>query len=414
MKLGKYSFGTGDRFGLQGLAQLRAIEKVEKQGFSIVPVWNKSHREHEIIHTTPESVRKEADHAVTKLNWDNPYFVDADHITMDTVDDFLDYSDFFTIDVADYIGKGASAEDVKEYIEDNKSFIGELHIPGIAQSFSIDESFLEEIANRYLVAIREAARIYKHIKKEKGDQVVTEISMDEVEEPQTPVELFFILKTIAEQGVRINTIAPKFTGRFNKGVDYVGNLDKFKEEFEQDVLVIDYVVKEYNLPKGLKLSVHSGSDKFSIYEPMHQIIKKHDAGLHVKTSGTTWLEELIGLASVGHDGLKMVQTIYATAWNRFEELTKPYAPVIDIDYNNLPTPDTFKKWNGDDIAAMLTHNPDDPAFDSQLRQFMHCSYKIAAEQGSAYLDLLKKYEKTIGMNVTYNLFERHLKPLFLK
>ncbi|MFA6702764.1 MAG: tagaturonate epimerase family protein, partial [Dysgonamonadaceae bacterium] len=107
---------------------------------------------------------------------------------------------------------------------------------------------------------------------------------------------------LVNKGVQVQTIAPKFTGRFNKGVDYVGDLDQFAKEFEEDVLVIDFGVKEFGLPQELKLSVHSGSDKFSIYPIMAKVIKKHDKGLHLKTAGTTWLEEVIGLSMSGGEG----------------------------------------------------------------------------------------------------------------
>ena len=413
MELSKYSFGVGDRFGHQGVAQLKAIIKAAEKGVHVTPVWNKSHREHEIIGTKPGDVRFEADAAVSDLNWDHSYFVDADHITMDTVDAFVDSSDFFTIDVADYIGNSASTEVIDVFVEQNRKFIGDLRIPGIHESFKVDSQLLEEIAHTFLTASKEAGRIHDHIREMKGEKAVIEVSMDEVESPQTPVELFFILKSLSEAGVRLNTIAPKFTGRFNKGVDYVGDLEQFASEFEQDIMVIAHVVNEYNLPANLKLSVHSGSDKFSIYRPIHDIIQKHDAGIHLKTSGTTWLEELIGLSLSGDEGVSMVRDIYEAAWNRFDELTEPYDPVIDVQFSNLPKPNEFENWDGRQIASKLTHDPDHPEFDPQLRQFMHCAYKIAGEKGSEYTNMLKKHEKTIGENVTKNLFERHLTPLFL-
>ena len=101
----------------------------------------------------------------------------------------------------------------------------------------------------------------------------------------------------------MQTIAPKFTGRFNKGVDYVGDLAQFEKEFNDDLAVIAFAVKEFGLPADLKLSVHSGSDKFSIYPAIRRAIRRTGAGLHIKTAGTTWLEELIGLASAGGEGL---------------------------------------------------------------------------------------------------------------
>ena len=413
MELSKYSFGVGDRFGQEGVAQLRAVSKAIDQGIEITPVWNKSHREHEIIGTSPGDVRLEADAAVKTVGWQHSYFVDADHITMDTVDAFLDCSDFFTIDVADYIGNSADDESISNFLDRNKKFTGKLAIPGISEPFTVTPELLEGIAHTFLAATQEAGKIHRHIRQHKGDNVVIEVSMDEVESPQTPVELFFILKCLAEEGLALSTIAPKFTGRFNKGVDYVGNLDQFAKEFEQDVMVISHAIKEYNLPKNLKLSVHSGSDKFSIYESIHKIVRKHDAGIHLKTSGTTWLEELIGLSLSNDDGVSMVYSIYDSAWKRFDELTAPYTPVIDVQYEKLPKPEQFRKWEGSKIASKLVHEPNHPEFDSQLRQFMHCAYKVAAEKGTDYTNLLKKHKKTIGNNVTKNLYERHIAPLFL-
>ena len=127
--------------------------------------------------------------------------------------------------------------------------------------------------------------------------------MDEVPDPQTPVELFFILKMLASENIPVQTIAPKFSGRFNKGVDYVGDPQKFAEEFESDLMVIDFAIKEFGLPENLKMSIHSGSDKFAIYPHIGSIIKKYDKGIHLKTAGTTWLEEVIGLAESGGEAL---------------------------------------------------------------------------------------------------------------
>src|SRR5437660_12811486 len=119
--------------------------------------------------------------------------------------------------------------------------------------------------------------------------------MDEPDSPQTPPELLVILAAIADEKIPIQTIAPKFTGRFNKGVDYVGDVVQFEKEFSEDLAVIAFAIKQYGLPGNLKLSVHSGSDKFSIYGPIRRSLKKFGAGVHVKTAGTTWLEELTGL-----------------------------------------------------------------------------------------------------------------------
>jgi hypothetical protein len=315
MKIGKYSMGTGDRFGHQGKAQLSAIQKAKQHGVDIVPVWNKSFREHSIIHTSPADTRAEADAAVKALDWTDQYFVDADHVSLKIIDPFIPVSDFFTLDVADFIGEKADEANIDLFVQQHKKYVGELSIPGIEDAFHITEELIRQIGEKYLHAVEEAARIYQHIAAHKGaDTFVTEVSMDETDEPQTPVEMFFILAAIAQLGIPAQTIAPKFTGRFNKGVDYVGDLEQFAKEFEQDLAVIQFAVNEFSLPDNLKLSVHSGSDKFSIYGPIREALQKFDAGLHIKTAGTTWLEELIGLALAGGEGLQIAKEVYRKAF----------------------------------------------------------------------------------------------------
>src|SRR3972149_4959665 len=339
MKIGKYSFGLGDRFAHQGVAQLKALVKAKELGYHFITVWNKSNREHTFIHSVPAQTRAEADAAVKALGWKDPYFCDADHINMSNVDKFIDVCDFFTLDVADYIGKADAAGEIAGFIEANKKYMGKLSIPGISHPFDITEALLKQIAEKFLFAVQEAATIYKHIVSVKGEgHFVPEVSMDEVNDAQSPVEMFFILRAIAMHGIPAQTIAPKFTGRFNKGVDYVGDIKKFAQEFEEDLLVIDFAIKEFGLPENLKLSVHSGSDKFAIYPVMGDLIKKYNKGIHIKTAGTTWCEEMIGLSMAGGDALALVKDIYKEACSSREEMTKPYATVIDINPSRLPSP----------------------------------------------------------------------------
>ncbi len=340
-KLSKYSIGIGDRFGLQGKAQLKAVLMAKKAGALITPVWNKSHREHLNIGSTPMDVRIEADEAVNSLDWKDDYFVDADHVGMKTVDFFLDSSDFFTIDVADFIGKQAGKASIAKFTKQHRKYFGSIHIPNIDDEFNINESIITQFASNYLKAMEEAGPIYRYISNRRNDNdFVIEISLDETQKPQTPIELFFILSGIAQQNIPIQTIAPKFTGQFNKGIDYDGDISMFKQEFEQSIAVIKYAVNEFGLPSNLKLSVHSGSDKFSIYPAMRDVIKKSNSGLHLKTAGTTWLEELIGLAEAGLNGLDIVKDIYKQAFHRFEEMIHPYKNVVKIDRPKLP-----RKWD---------------------------------------------------------------------
>jgi len=415
MILGKYSFGIGDRFSHQGNPQLAALIKARQQGLDITPVWNKSHREHTIIGTTHADTRKEADDAVAACGWDRPYLVDADHIGLNNVDEFIASSDFFTLDVADYIGKKAEEADVKSFVQKYKKYTGTLAIDGIGETFDISEEQITAIADKSLTAVKQAGKIYRHIAQVKGaDNFITEVSMDETDQPQTPAEMFFILAAIADEGIPAQTIAPKFTGRFNKGVDYVGDIKAFAKEFEEDLAVVAFAVKEFGLPENLKLSVHSGSDKFSIYAPVANALKKFDAGLHIKTAGTTWLEELIGLAMGGGDGLSIAKEAYATALSRMGELCGPYESVIDIDTAKLPSAQEVDKWNGQRFASALRHDQSCEQYNPSLRQLLHVAYKVAAEMGSRFYDALDKYEDTIAQNVTDNIYTRHISPLFLK
>jgi len=414
MILQKYSFGVGDRFGSQGKAQLDAIMKAKVQGVEIAPVWNKSHREHSIIGTGPADVRAEADAAVKELSWDGQYYVDADHINMNNVDEFIEHSDFFTLDVADYIAKQAQKEGLDAFISAASEYVGTLQISDIDEKFEITENDIITVGQKFLFAIKEAGRIYRHIESIKGrENFITEVSIDESDVPQSPVEMFFILLMISQENIPAQTIAPKFTGRFNKGVDYVGDLVQFEKEFSQDIAVINYAIKEFGLPENLKLSVHSGSDKFSIYEPIKKALKKFDAGLHLKTAGTTWLEELIGLAEAGSDGLEIAKEVYARSLDKFDELCAPYATVIDIDKNALPGADEVANWDSRKYADTLRHDRSCPDYNLNVRQLLHVGYKVAAQMEGRYTDALEKHQQTIARNVTENIFERHIQRTFL-
>ena len=412
--LGKYSFGIGDRFARQAKAQLQACVLAARAGAEIIPVWNKSNREHITIGSEPATTRQSADSAVKALSWNKPYHVDADHIRIETVERFLPHADFYTIDVADWIGKPPAGDAVTKFVKDHPELTGRISIPGIEHPFEIPPRQVERIASNYLLAVQEAGRIYRHIAGAKGeDTFITEVSMDETDSPQTPPELLVILTALADEKIPAQTIAPKFTGRFNKGVDYVGDVTQFEKEFNEDLAVIAFAVKNGGLPANLKLSVHSGSDKFSIYPAIRRGLAKFDAGVHIKTAGTTWLEEVIGLAEAGGGGLMLAKEIYSQALDHLDSLCAPYTNVIDIDRRRLPPKDTVRRWTAEQFVAALRHDPENPAFNPHLRQLLHVGYKVAAKQGQRYFDALEAHEESVSRNVTYNLYERHLKPLFL-
>jgi len=415
MILGRYSFGIGDRFGRQGKPLLEAIIRAGAEGLEVTPVWNKSHREHTIIGTEPMDVRREADEVVAACGWTACYFVDADHVSLANVDLFVESSDFFTLDVADFIGKPADEAQIDEFVGRYAKYAGSSMLAGLGSNLEVTRDVVYAVARKYLPAVKQAGVIYRHIEAIKGKgNFITEVSMDETAEPQSAVEMLFILAAIAEEGIPLQTVAPKFTGRFNKGVDYSGSVEQFSRHFEQVLGVVDFAVKEFGLPAGLKLSVHSGSDKFSIYPAISRALKKFETGVHIKTAGTTWLAELEGLASAGGEGLAIAKQVYVEALARMDELCGPYREVIDIDRSRLPSEREVRAWDGARFVAALRHEPGGEHYNPDFRQLLHVGYKVAARMGRRYLDALERYEHVIALRVTENIYERHILPIFLQ
>jgi hypothetical protein len=413
LQLPKYTIGVGDRFALQGKAQLQACVLALKSGVEIVPVWNKSNREHLIVESDPSETRRAADAAVAELKWSHGYFLDADHIGLKTVDRFIVPCDFFTIDVADKIGSPAEASDIRAFADRHPELMVEIILESSGARLKASREVLENVARKYLAAVQEAGKIYRDITERKGaGQFVPEISTDETDSPQTPLELLIILAAIADEKVPIQTIAPKFTGRFNKGVDYRGDLEAFTREFTADLAVLAHAVRNYDLPANLKLSVHSGSDKFSLYRPIYHAITNAGAGLHLKTAGTTWLAELAGLALAGGEGLELAKEVYASACEHIDELCAPYASVIEIDREKLPSPEAVKRWSSQEYFDAVNHNAKCRSYNSDLRQLLHVSFKIAAKMGERFTIAVKENEDLIAREVTRNLFERHIRPVF--
>ncbi len=414
MELEKYSMGIGDRFASEGEAQLRAVQKAAEKGVRITPVWNKSNREHALARTKPDSTRKAADEAVRALRWEGAYYVDADHIGIETVEAFLPCSDFFTIEMADFIGKPAGGRAAASFTAEMSRFKGSLAIPGMQELLEINDAVLADFARRYLFAIEEAGKVYRYIAEKIGpESFVTEVSADEAQSPQTPAELFLIMAALAREGIPARTIAPKFTGAFLKGVDYVGDPKRFTREFRDDLAVIAFAVDEFKLPRNLKLSIHTGSDKFTLYPIMHRAIRDVNAGIHLKTAGTTWLEEAAGIAASEGRGLEFVKDVYRQSYQRYDELCKPYLAVINMEKNRLPAPGKVASWSAQDFLHALRHDPSCPEYNPHFRQLMHLGFSIAAEMGARFYELLKECRTAIEENVTENLYEKHIRPLFL-
>jgi hypothetical protein len=412
--LGKYSVGIGERFPFESTAKLRACVLAAEAGVDVIPVWNTSNREHQIVGSTPSDTRTAADSAVAELGWDKPYFVDADHIDLRVVNGFMDSADFFTIDVTDVIGRPAAEESIACFRDHHPELIGSISVPGLEAPLETSAGEVSEIARLYLRAAEAAGQVHRHIEQTKGPGTfITEVSMDEAASRQLPLELLVVLAALADQKVPVQTIAPKFSGDFYKGIDYIGDLDQFGKEFRADLAVIDFATARYGLPDELKISVHSGSDKFSIYPIIQKCLVEFDTGVHLKTAGTTWLEQLAGLASAGGEALALAKEIYAQAYDRRDELIAPYASVVDINSDRLPVPTDVTDWSEREFAFALRHDQTCSAYNPDFRQLLHIGYKIAAEMGDRFLTVLASQKAWYEDQITENIYERHLKPLFI-
>ncbi len=166
--IGKFSLGMGDRFAHEAEAQLAACLAAKQLGVEIVPVWNKSNREHNIIGSEPTSTRIAADAAVKALGWTAPYFLDADHIGLKTVDRFVGVSDFFTIDVADFIAQPADPAAVQAFVDRHPELVGTITLAGIDRPFTTSRADVERTAAKFLLAVQEAGKVYRYIASVKG------------------------------------------------------------------------------------------------------------------------------------------------------------------------------------------------------------------------------------------------------
>lgn len=414
MTIARYSVGTGDRFGREGQALVAAFQKLKDvDGVDADIVFNKSNREHTIIGTSPADQRANADAAVAASGWQGKYYVDADHIGMANVDWFIGPCDFWTIDVTNVIGTRSEQVEADEFLARAEKLLGDHEVPGAGRTVSITPELLQVFVEKYLFAMAEAQRIFEHIREAGAELRHVEVAMDESPEIQGPAELLIVLSEIAHRQIPADTVAVKFSGRFNKGIDYVGDVEDFLDEFRADVAVIGYGIEKFGLKPNLKISVHTGSDKFSLYPGMGRIVRELGTGIHLKTAGTTWLEELIGLAEGGDEGLAIGKEIYRTAYGMYDELAAPYADVIDIDPAALPSPDEVDGWTAKQFVSALRHDQSNPAYDKNFRQLLHVSFKLAAKMGQRYLDALATYREDVERNVTENIYDRHLKPLFV-
>ncbi|MFO1512209.1 MAG: tagaturonate epimerase family protein [Verrucomicrobiota bacterium] len=325
LKLSKFSLGVGDRFAHQAEAQLRAWPVAADHEVEVVPVWNKSNREHLIVGSEPAGVRAAADAAVKALGW-RSYHVDADHIGLKTVDRFLVHSDHYTIDVADFIGKPADAVAIEAFVDRHpRNSSAGSRSPGLITRSKLRAPKSNASRTGFCSPCRKPARSIATSRRRSA--ALVSFPRFRWTKPIRPEPTGVARHSRRHLRTRRShrTIAPKFTGRFNKGVDYVGDVVQFEREFSDDICVVPLQIKKYGLPDNLKLSVHSGSDKFSIYPAIDAPCRRAGAGVHLKTAAGTAaeLEEIIGLAEAGGEGLVLAKEIYAEALAHCGELCAP-------------------------------------------------------------------------------------------
>jgi hypothetical protein len=315
------SAGFGDRLGLATPGHIRALRAA---GGDIAPVFaQQSVRENARTGRTPEQVIDEAMWGVLEEGWRDGYGADADHLkTTDDIDAFnaAGFS-WFTIDPGSVVNGEASALDPRALtaaigalpwatLEDSWTALRhryggrEFQVEDVAIRF--DDEALARAAVKYGAAIAAVTTLSRHLatSRPRGDFDL-EVSVDETETPTSPLEHLYIARELSRLGVRWASLAPRFPGSFEKGIDYRGSIELFRK----DLAVHAAIAREIG---PYKISLHSGSDKFSIYPAAAAITR---GAVHLKTAGTSYLEALRTLASVAPD---LFREIYCYSLDHYE------------------------------------------------------------------------------------------------
>ena len=283
------SFGFGDRLGLATPGHIAAV-----RGTKFAPIFaQQSVRENLRTGRSPRQVLEDARRAVEAAGWHAPWGADADHLkSVDDLPPFIEAGyTFFTVDPGEYVDNAADTYLLAKLQE--KTRIADmdrlsacyLHPDGKQPWGEFDLESLLRAEVKYGRAIRHAAGMNHRLCQMK-ETFDFELSVDETDAPTTPLEHFFIASELTQIGVHFTSLAPRFIGRFEKGVDYLGDLAGLEVELARHAAVMAHF-------GTYKLSLHSGSDKFSVYPLIAQLWGER---LHVKTAGTSYLEALRLLA----------------------------------------------------------------------------------------------------------------------
>jgi len=377
------SFGFGDRLGLATPGHIAAV-----RGTKFAPIFaQQSVRENTRTGRTPQQVMDDARRAVEAAGWDLPWGADADHLkTLEDLPPFIEAGyTFFTVDPGEHVDNGADTYSLdvlkQKFVDSNWDELSALYLNQNSEQVwgHFDSESLMRATVKYGKAIRHAAAMFQRL-CQMTDGFDFEVSVDETDSPTTPLEYFFIVSELRRLGVRFTSLAPRFIGRFEKGVDYVGDLDTLDAELVKHAAVTAHF-------GTYKLSLHSGSDKFSVYP----LIAKHwGERIHVKTAGTSYLEALRVLANHEPD---LFLKIYSLGRERYEMDRRTYHVSAKLDM--LP--------NTNDLPSALD--------DFHAREVLHVTFGSALAQFGVELKAaLAKYETAYFEGLRIH-FAKHLRLL---
>jgi len=377
------SFGFGDRLGLATPGHIAAVRRTK-----FAPIFaQQSVRENTRTGRTPQQVMDDAKRAVESAKWDSPWGADADHLK--TVDDLPSFVDagytFFTVDPGEHVDNAADTDSIDALKQKVMGLdwdeLSALYLDENGEQVwgRFDAESLMRATVKYGRAIRQAVTMFKRLSELK-DAFDFEVSVDETDSPTTPLEHFFIANELTRKGVKFTSLAPRFIGRFEKGVDYIGDLMALDAELAKHASVTAHF-------GTYKLSLHSGSDKFSVY-PL--IAKYWGERIHIKTAGTSYLEALRVLAKHESD---LFLEIYTLGRESYEIDKKTYH--VSADLNLLP--------NTNDLPSLLN--------DFHAREVLHVTFGSALTRfGSEINSALMKHTDAYRAGLELH-FEKHLSLL---
>lgn len=389
------TLGLGDRLGVASPGHLRLLKN--KGVFPVIA--QQSIRELNLTKRTYDDVLSAASWAVFQEGYKNGFGADGDHLkTIDEVRMALDCGfTMITLDCSEYIDNSAAGlfgyELEKQYLElppaDRQllesKYLGNCFRLSDGTEIAFDFEGFRRTVLIYLKAIRFTIKIYTEVIKSCGREIDFEMSIDETLTSTLPESHFFVASELVNSGVDITSLAPRFCGEFQKGIDYRGDVNQFSREFAIHVKVAEHF--------GYKISVHSGSDKFSVFPIIGRLA---DGRYHLKTAGTNWLEALRVIAGKNP---QLFRKIYIYAKENVHEAKKYYH--IDASTENMPCIETL---NDNELEATL--DMDD------CRQILHITYGLvlqARDEGDRLIFREELYHTLmLYENEYYIVLERHI------